>query len=339
MLKTVEMDFQFMNYIDGPPKKLDDMWKQACSNDGVTIKKWGEQWVSQTKENHKKYGPFKNNSINEYYKKFERQPIIVAGSGPSLKENIEQLKEASDKGFPIVSCLHNYHYFKDNGIKVFAYVSLDAGSVVIDEIAEGGKKTLQEYIALTKEDRLFAYAASDPKLLELWQGEYKFFTCPLPSKELMEEIRGIEKFNSWVSTGGTVLGAAMYISKAYLGASTIAFIGADFSFSYNKKFHGWDSKYDKDIGHCIRATDVWGNSRYTWRSYYNFKVWFDYICTRVPGDWVNCTEGGILGAYPEGNIKQIRQMLLKDFVRIHSMYEDISDQITDPDKESFKILF
>lgn len=49
MRKTVEMDFRFMNYIDAPPRKPEDMHKQACSNDDVTIKAWGDIWLNQRK--------------------------------------------------------------------------------------------------------------------------------------------------------------------------------------------------------------------------------------------------------------------------------------------------
>jgi hypothetical protein len=61
----------------------------------------------------------------------------------------------------------------------------------------------------------------------------------------------------------------------------------------------------------VRATDVFGHRVKTWQSYYNFKCWFESRACSVPGTYINATEGGILGSYPEGNIEQIKQMAFK----------------------------
>lgn len=337
--KTVEMDLEFMQSIPRSPQDLSQMHKQACNNDEITINSWRDIWIKNMKENNTEFGPFSEHSVTKDYKAFKWQPVIVAGSGPSLKENIDQLKIASDKGFPIVSCLHNYHYFIDNDIKAYAYVSLDAGQIVIDEIAEGGKKTLEEYIETTKDNKLYSFIASPPELHKLWKGELLFFNSPIPDEVVNKETNEIGTFSAWVSSGGNVLGAATYISKAFLGANPIVFVGADFSFSYTKNFHGWNSKYDADIGQAIRAVDIYGHSRLTWQSYYNFKVWFDWLCQQVKGTWINCTEGGILGSYQEGNIEQIKQMFLEDFIRMYTFYEDLEEQAAHPEVKCNRILF
>jgi Uncharacterized protein conserved in bacteria len=136
-----------------------------------------------------------------------------------------------------------------------------------------------------------------------------------------------------------VLGACLYIARAFLGASVIAFMGADFSFSYEKKFHAWDSKYDAKLGQVLRVKDVFGNSVYTWRSYHNFKSWFEYITLTVPGIYYNCSEGGTLGAYNEGNLRSIYQLPLKDFIRQMNMYEEMKDQAMDAKIKEKKLLF
>ena len=333
------MDFEFMLYIETAPQSAEQMHKQACNNDSITIESWRDAWIYNMTRNHELYGPFHKKSIAKDYKKFKWQPAIVVGSGPSLKDNIDQLKIASDKGFPIISCLHNYHFFIDNGIKAEAFVSLDAGGVVIEEIGEGGQKTLDEYLETTKDNKLYSFIASPPRLHELWKGELLFFNSPIPDQIVNETTNKLETFATWVSSGGNVLGAATYIAKAFWGCNPISFVGADFSFSYTKTFHGWNSKYDKDVGVAVRAIDIYGNSRLTWQSYYNFKVWFDWLTQQLRGTWFNCTEGGILGAYPGGNIRSITQMYLADFIRMYTFYEDLQDQMEHPDKLSNKVLF
>jgi hypothetical protein len=337
VMRTVEMDFEYMNYIPKPPTKKEQLYQQACANDGITIKSWHDIWVSNMKANHKKYGPFKNRSVGKLWGKYARQPGICIGSGPSLKWNIKE--HVDTKGIVKVSCLHNYHYLEDNGAKADYYVSLDAGEITIDEISKGGKKTHDEYVKSTKDKTLLAYVGSSPKLLDAWKGEILFFTCPVPNEKVLTEMKAIENFNTFVSSGGNVLGACVYIAKAFLGCNPIVFTGADFSFDYKKKFHSWqDARYD-ELGNCMRGIDVFGNKVLTWRSYFNFKCFFDWMCSTLPGIYYNCTEGGTLGAYPEGNIDDIRQMPLSMFKRMYSMHEDMKDQCLKPDQTSNRILY
>lgn len=337
MRKTVEMDFEFMATIPGPPASPKEMYAQACSSDGVTVNHWRDIWIDNTKANHEKYGPFRDKSIGKLFGRDRHKPVVVIGSGPSLASNVDDLKLMT--GIAKVSCLHNYHYMVDHGIDVDFYVSLDAGRVTLEEISEGGNKSEEEYLESTRGKTLLAYVGSHPDLLKSWRGEILFFTCALPDQETMGAYDAIEPFHVFVSTGGNVLGACTYIAKAILGANPIVFMGADFSFSYTKKFHAWDSKYDRDIGHAIRAIDVWGNRVLTWQSYYNFKTWFDWLVCNIPGHYINCTEGGLLGAYPEGNIAQVQQMRLKDLARIYSMHEELRKQCEDPATEERKLLF
>lgn len=337
MIKKVEMEFQFKNTILAAPQSSKEQYSQACSNDTVTVNHWRDKWIGNVKANKEKFGSFKEHGVGKLFGTNKLKPCIVVGSGPSLANNIQGLKDTH--GIPIVSCLHNYQYMVDNGINVDYYVSLDAGAVVIDEISEGGKLTHAEYVESTKDKTLLAFVGSNPKLFENWKGKVYLFNCPVPDPSYHDEIEKLEKFHTLVSTGGNVLGACTYIAKAILGSNPIIFTGADFCFSYTRKFHAWNSKYDADIGEAIRGIDVWGNSVLTWQSYYNFKVWFDWLAASVPGLYINCTEGGLLGSYPEGNIVQIKQMTLEDCLWMYGMHEQMRAQCEDPEINDQKILF
>lgn len=336
-LRMVEMDFEYQNVIDGPPVSPQQMYAQACANDKITIDTWKDQWISQCKSNHAKYGPFKDHSIGKFYGKFDKQPAILVGSGPSLKNNVKELKDP--KGIPIISCLHNFHYMVDHEVPVTAFVSLDAGEITIEEMFEGGTKTREEYIEASKGYTLYAYTASHPKLLELWKGPIYFFCCPLPDPEVTAKLEEVESFGMFVSTGGNVLGACLYIAKAIWGCNPIAFTGADFSFSYTKTFHPFATKYDQKLGQAMRTVDVYGHKVYTWQSYHNFKCFYDWVACNVPGIYVNCTEGGTFGAYMEGNIRQVIQQPLQQFIRQYSMYEEMKAQCLDPSIMERKILY
>jgi len=320
---------EYQPYTMMPPvRSTRDLYAKAASNDGPTIDVFAKTWIDHARLNKEKFGDFGSRGVGQLFGKYLHRPVIVAGSGPSLKYNADELK---NKGaIPIISCLHNYQYFMDRGVDVDYWVSLDSQLVTVEEVSEGGSKQPDEYWAATKDQTLIAYIGSHPELLAKWQGPIYFYNSPVPSEDVRAALAEIEVFNQWVSSGGNVLGAAMYIAKAYLGAGAIIFVGADFSFGYDRKFHSWDSKYDRSMGNYIYTVDVFGNKVATWPSYNNFKSFFDYVALEVPGIYINCTEGGTLGAYPDGNLHAIRQMDLKDCLKMYNMHELIKESAINP---------
>jgi hypothetical protein len=336
-MRKAEIDLEYQPYVEAPPMRARNLFQEACENDEATVNAWRPTWEKNVKENHEKFGPFADRHIGQLFGMAHHKPVIIAGAGPSIKTNVADLRDRKD--ITVVSCLHNFHFLEDNSAPADFYVTLDAGEVTVEEVYEGGTKTPEEYWALTKERTLLAYIGTSPRLLEKWQGKVLFFNAPVPDQQYTEFVDKVEEFNVYVSNGGNVLGACLYISKAFLGASTIAFIGADFSFSYERKFHGWNSKYDAKMGHCMRVRDVFGIPVYTWKSYHNFKGWFEWVSMTVPGLYFNCSEGGILGAYQDGNLRSIQQMPLKDFIRQMNMYEEIGEQAKDPKTKVKKLLF
>lgn len=317
-----------------PPKQL---YAQACSNDGITINSWRDIWLKNMRANKARFGNFKDHSVGKLYKQFQHMPCIIAGSGPSLTENIHQLKDRGS--IPLISCLHNFHIMEDNDARPDYYVSLDAGEVVLEEVSEGGKESADAYWEKTKGKKLIAYIGTNPLLFEKWQGEIYLFNSPLPDQALMKEIETIERFGCWISNGGNVLGACLYLARGVFGCGTMAFVGADFSFSYDHKFHAWDSKYDEKLGYVIKAVDVYGNKRLTWQSYMNFKGWFEQLAVTSPQIFINCSEGGCFGSYPEGNLAAIQQMRLSRFLFMHRMHEELEEQMVRPELAEPKILF
>jgi hypothetical protein len=303
----------------------------------VTVNHWAQIWLKNIKANKERFGSFKEHGMGKLWGSLAHKPCIVAGAGPSLKVNGALLKDR--KGVTLISCLHNFHYFEDNDVPVDYYVTLDAGPVVMEEVSEGGTKTAEEYWERTKDKKLLAFIGTDPKLFDLWKGEVYFFNAPVPDPAYMAQLDSIESFGTYVSSGGNVLGACMYIAKGVMGANPIAFVGADFAFSYEKKFHAWDSKYDASLGYVIKAVDIYGNKVLTWQSYANFKNWFDWVAVKIPGIYINCTEGGTFGSYPDGNIMAVKQMELSQFIHMYNLHEELKKQCEDPACGEKKVLF
>ena len=339
--KKAEILLTYAKLIDKPPISPRQLHGKACQNDQVTISAWHDIWLGNTRKNFEKFGDFKDKGIGQLFGQFSHLPCVVAGSGPSLKTNGHLLKDRN-KQMKVVSCLHNFHYFEDLDVDVDYYVTLDSGKIVIDEVYEGGEHDEDWYWERSKDKKLLAFIGTDPKLFEKWQGEVYFFNCPISDPDFSELSKELD-FHTYIGTGGNVLGASTYIAKAIFGSGAVVFIGADFSFAnYNVEkpmFHAWESQYDKDIGNTIPMVDVYGNKVLSWPSYANFKAWFDYIVMVVPGIWINCTEGGTLGAYPDGVLMNVKPMDLADCLRMYEMYDEMRDQCENPSTTVKKLLF
>ena len=352
----VPMVQTLQNTIDSLPYDAKALYRKSCSNDDITIDSWVEQWKKQVEENAKNFD-FNANSVMQVHSKEEYKPIILAGSGPSLKKNAHKLNKhkvikPDGSGYEIgggreeiriVSCLHNFGFFEDNNIMTENdyYLNLDAGDITIPEVFEGGKEKEEEYWARTKDRTLVAVIQSHPELLKKWQGRILFFH--VPSQDAInvhyEKFMDFTKVPAF-SVGGNALGACFYFAKAILGAGVTIFIGADFCFSYEQKFHAWNSPYDEKFSGVEPRIDIFGNRVFTWPSYFNFKCWFDYVAMGGNGGnpqlFINATEGGILGAYPEGNIKQIIQLDLYNALRIFTNQKRLSKIL---EKKQRMVLF
>jgi len=337
-VKTAVVPLVYQPYFEGVPVPPDVLYQTACSNDKTTLEFWREQWIRQIQANHAVFKPFSDRSIALLFKKELHRPCVLLGSGPSLKKNAHLLKE--NRGLLVISCLHNFGFLHDLGVKVDYWVNLDAGEVTIKEVSEGGTRAPEEYWEATKGQTLLTYTGSYPNLLTKWKGNLYFFNAPVPDEKIKEAHDALERFPYYVSSGGNVLGASLYIAKAFLGCSTTIFLGADFSFSYDKKFYGWKTDLDDNPGaQALRITDIFGNKVSTWQSYFNFKCWFEFVTMKVPGEYINCTEGGILGAYNEGNIRTIQQMDLECVLERFSLTDNIKPVIDDKESKDIRILF
>lgn len=331
-MKTAEIILEYQNVIPQAPISPERAFEQAASNDKETMDYWRHIWLGNMTANKSRFGSFADYSCVSEWNKYQYGPAIVAGSGPSLKRNAHELVNRGN--IPLISCLHNFHFFEDlvRDVPGFRppeyYVTLDAGPVTIEEVAEGGSRTPEEYWELTKDRTLIASVVTHPELLAKWQGKILFYMVPLPDAELTKAMDAIDdSFKFVLTSGGNVLGICLSFSKCVLGTYTSIFIGADFSFGYMKKFHSWDSKYDKSLGHTMRVTDIYGNKVHTWGSYWNFKNYFDSTAQRVGGIYYNCSEGGCLGAYAEGNIAAFRYMDLSDCLREFNRNKQVTDHI------------
>lgn len=338
-MPLIEMVLQAQQYIPGIPGGPEQAWATATRSDGITVKSWYSQWLSQTKENS--VHGFAANNAMLVYGNAAYQPIVLAGSGSSLKKNWADLRYRDEKslgrqGIKMVSCLHNFGFMEDRDLMGpdDYYVTLDAGEITLSEVTEGGTDHDKDwYWERTKDRTLIAYTAAYPELIRRWKGRVLWFVTPAGSKEFDGEMKKAvdQSVVPVFSVGGHVLGAAWYFAVAVLGASIPIFIGADYSFGYDRKFHGWQSQYDQKFAGVMPCTDIYGNRVWTWGSYWGFKAFMDHAACGGQGGnasiWINATEGGILGAYPEGNIQQIIQLDLRTAMHMYNRHKLTPDLV------------
>ena len=326
---SVPMILAYQPYVTQGPMSKEQMWSQACSADGVTTNAWSDIWMDHIKRNVKENGADEK-MVSDMYGAHAYKPALCVAAGPSLKRNFHVVK-ALPEALPVISCLHSFHKFVDSDTRCDAFVTLDAGDVVIKEVTEGGTKSEDYYWDATKERTLVAGLVSPPELIKKWKGPVKFFNATIPDEKFMKELPLATK-NRWVySVGGNTFGACMYHAAWRWGCRELALIGADFAFDYMHKFHAWDSAYDKQFQGVIPCVDCWGNRVYSWQSYQNFRFWTEFQCQGGQSGHkvriVNCTEGGTLGAYPHGNVMWVEQMTLKDWIDQSARWSSMKDQI------------
>lgn len=308
----------------------------------LTLDYFTNQWLRNTKEAKRRFGSFKENGVGKLHGINAGKPAIIIGAGPSLEKNAKELKRAKAQGITTLACLHCYPYLHDLGIDIDYYVAVDAVWSQELVISDGGKLTHEEYLASTKDKTLLAATWIHPLLFESWQGKVLLFNAPQDRGPFDAAVQEIEPFNTNVSCGTTVLGAAFYIAKMIMGSNPICFVGADFAMRADGNQYCWD--YDPKI--CVNTrdkpkmhVDIYGNAIPTTYGYYYMKHWFDNICIKTPGIYINCTEGGILGSYPEGNIASIQQMKLKDFFKMYRLHHVTKSQCENPEKPDIRVLF
>ena len=336
----VPMVLTFQQTIDMPPQPKESLYGQSCNNDSVTVAHWATKWLDHTRINAQSHDVINNSTMLDYGK-YACRPVIVAGSGPSLKKNAHHLA-GRPKEIGLVSCLHNFAYFTDLNVPCDGYVNLDAGDITIPEMSQGGKHPESYYWDATKDATLIAGIVSKPELVDRWKGRVLWFNSLVPDMLYMEQSTKLCPLEVFYNVGGNALGAAYYHARAVLGGMPIVMIGADFAFDYTRKFHSWDSPYDAQFQGVVPLTDVFGNRVYTWPSYNNFCSWFNHQSMGGNGNnpmlMINCTEGGTLGAFPNGNMRQIIQMALVDLLAMYSHHKMLPDCVKgDPTKP--KLLF
>ena len=224
------------------------------------------------------------NSYNIYDFKdvFKDKPIVVVGAGPSLNKNIHLLKEIEGK-VCIICAFSAAKALEKQGIKPNFLVTVDSKQYGLEEyeanipllyIKEAGKELLKNH----KAEKIFCLNINEVFLVNILEANEKLYFIPM---------------------SGTVASFAAG-AASYFGASEIILIGQDFSWTKEKAHadgtvHKKTESYKTYHNYNMEEKDIYGNTVYTNKPFYKFKLWFDDFTANLPENvkMIQATEGGL----------------------------------------------
>jgi len=326
------------------PEEKEFWTKTFEGSNQITMYSWARAgWIENLRDNKKHFGYFhRDHSVKIYANELVNSPVILVGAGPSLELNIEALKLAQEKKIPIMASSHSLMYLADHNIKPDWVVMLDAGKMWTDYL-HFGEMDMTDV-------PLIADQVCDPATLKAWPGPVKFFKSASPEESSiakfvqmeMNRLVPIRENASIIEVGGHVMGAMLSMARGIFASNTIIFMGADYCADFKPdgpgKFYPFDKKIDQVVNtenpdgsysdkpaaphYDGQVSDIFGRIVATNGSYLGFKNVMDSSIkmnklASNPAedlDFINATEGGLLGALKGGLLKHMLYMKLQDAI-------------------------
>lgn len=232
--------------------------------------------------------------VRKLYDKFKSVPAVVVGAGPSLDRNLRYLARAKGKSL-IVACDTALPILSRNGILPDIVMNLDPQSNVMNFFDGIDSRNMT----------LVAPTIAWPPLKEAWKGDFFFFNKNAPDIKMLAEISSKHRELGMLTPGGSVLSVAFDLAFKS-GASPIAFIGQDLSYSEDNAYasggHYGDYKAESifNLGdeNITTAEDIFGRKLKTQKSMQVTNEWFKWAFAQWDPEnkrkIVNCSEAGIL---------------------------------------------
>lgn len=283
----------------------------ATSNE-TTVKSFKDIWLKNLPINKKLIGgDFRKFGIYQFKDKNVGETAYLIGAGTSLKRNVQKLKYKN--GIKITNA-HCLKYLLNYGITPDFVLILDAKDKQVDWIDIGSE---------AKNIKLCIDTCVDPGIIRKWKGQIFFFRANAKAEdEFSKKSWEIDSdFTDILSCGGNVMGGCLTFAIG-LGCKKVVFIGMDLACNVDNPVMQYKVGYctGEDDGEGVDSfldVNIEGLGIMTLGRMYDYKHWIDCLsinphitCKKI--DFINASEGGILGAYVEGNLKSIKQMKLEE---------------------------
>ena len=185
-----------------------------------TISKFSKTWLMNTIENIASVNNKSAYLLSDLENKFVGQTALIAGAGPSLRENIQNIKENRDK-FVIFAVNKVAKYLIENGISPDFIICLDAKNM---DRTLGGLESHLEKVNCIMDIR------TDKSLFN--KNFHKIFINFSETDFFTKKLSQFNKFLHFYESGGTASILAL-VSAIKLGFSKVVLAGIDLAFKEN----------------------------------------------------------------------------------------------------------
>lgn len=240
-------------------------------------------WVQNYTENKDLIRPFPRTQIGL------GKAAILVGASPALKRNCDALKEIDEK-FILICSPTTIKFLQEKGIRIDYVFAL-----------EGRKHWLADIDCDTSRLTLIASPFIYPEVLRRWQGEIWFYMIGGGRK--YEEVLAQDwpDVNREIGGGNAVSTGFLWAYK-FLTCRHFIFCGMSLCYYDDYYFDGRPQQVDdlKQWNDWLYAMDIKGNVVRTTPSLISYKCWLEMAMEKAPqSEFVNATEDGILGVWPE----------------------------------------
>jgi len=306
------------------------------SNEAMT-----DMWQENIRDNLKADCFAKHMRANELNGLGTRKAVIAVGAGPSLKKNIDVLKEISDicvaspsidtQPFIIIASNHMYKPLLEKKIYPHFVMLVDGGDAVYDQLCKD----------IPKKDKtiLLAPVQIHPKIYKSWTKQGRsiiwFYSMDEKAQRIYKEYRSDDPNKIVLEFGGNVLNCMWALSIRYLKSTVFMCVGNDLCFPRTDNLKERRKAFYATGDYAINIKNKRDEARstYAWmgfelkksvildgtyidlqpvnvsHSQFTYKIWAEsqiILNASAPLSWqyFNCTEGGSLGVMSRGSTKE-----------------------------------
>lgn len=305
--------------------------KDKKSHIGVNLA-FQERWILNSMKNFKEVLNTPN-ILLEKKGKFQGKPAIIVAAGPSLNEEIENLRCIKEKGlayiFSVGSAINTLLY---HGIYPDAATTYDPGEFnqnVFTKVKEKGIKDIP---------MIFGSSVGYETLIDYPGKKYHMITSQDTVSNYYLKNKDGKPINI-VQDAPSI--AVVTVQLLYeLGFNPIILVGQNLAYK-GKKRHSEGISYskdvtDKEIEKGIWVKDVYGNEVLTNEGYNNMRMQMEYYIKTLPNiEVINTTKGG---AHIEGADFKELSVVMEEYLKEKVVEDDwLEGNKTQYDKEHLKI--
>lgn len=245
-------------------------------------------------------------------------PVILVAAGPSLKKNIQYLKQVKGKAFVFAA---------DTALPMLLH-----NGVVPDLVGStDGLKQMKCFAEQGSFDIPYMICSSTKNEIVRQLTNKKIWTYDHAMVRILFERHGIENSRIPAQFG---IATGLFAMMMELGVKTIVFVGQDLAYSEDKQTHAEDNGESFSEAKAVLVDGYDGGQVYSRPDWNKFREWFENMIPILPKDWrvINATEGG---AKITGTIQKTLKEVVEELPDRGACFEDIinDDRVRISDRE------